>query len=67
MLHFLDAGLLQLHLLVLLSLWTSEKALPLKIQHIACQKIKAAYFPCLCSATKSLNSLGARGYCVERE
>lgn len=40
-----------MHLLVLLSLWTSKKALPLKIQHIDCQKVKAAYFLCLRSAT----------------
>lgn len=38
-----------MHLLVLLSLRTSKKVLTLKIKHIACGKVEAAYFPLLCA------------------
>lgn len=56
MLDLLHIERLWMHLLVLLSLRTSKKVLTLKIKHIACGKVEAAYFT-VCSATKSLNPL----------
>lgn len=38
-----------MHLLVLLSLRTSKKVLTLKIKHIACGRVEAAYFPLPCA------------------